>query len=159
MRYVSDWGSPNRRSLLSFSEAVLQVFEEHAQLRQGMPESGGLLLGKVRGEHLEVLHATRPSLRDSRHRFFFERAPFSHRNQAKRYWKESGGLIRYLGEWHTHPEAHPTPSRLDRVEWNKLAAQRQDQRPVLVAVVGTRTLWVEQVYSGKNGVRMEALSR
>lgn len=133
------------------------MFKEHAQVQSGMPESGGILLGKVRGEHLEVLHATRPSLRDSQRRFFFERAPFSHRDQANRYWKESGGLIRYLGDWHTHPEIHPTPSLLDRLEWNKLAAFRQDHRPVLVVVVGTHSLWVEQVYAGKRGVHMDAL--
>ncbi len=33
---------------------------------------------------------------------------------AEHAWKESNGERLYLGEWHTHPEDVPSPSRDDR---------------------------------------------
>lgn len=148
MQFVSEWASPDRRSLLVFSDAALRVFDAHRQTEAQSPEAGGILLGYVRGSHLEVLHATEPSPRDRRHRVLFEREQYWHEAEARRMWRESRGLVRYLGEWHTHPEEVPSPSRLDRAEWEKLAQLRADGRPVLAVVVGTQRLHVEQAASG-----------
>ena len=55
--------------------------------------------------------------------------------------------IRYLGEWHTHPEDNPNPSGLDRSEWNHLSAKRRDKRPTLAVIVGRNALYIELVPS------------
>ncbi|WP_230979351.1 Mov34/MPN/PAD-1 family protein [Xanthomonas sontii] len=59
-------------------------------------------------------------------------------------WKATQGTVRYLGEWHIHPEDHPYPSCLDRSEWNRLSAQRRDKRPMLAVIVGRQSLYVER---------------
>ncbi len=64
---------------------------------------------------------------------------------ADRMWRDSGGTVRYLGEWHTHPEAHPAPSGTDRREWLALAARRADGRPCLTVIVGLQALHVALV--------------
>jgi len=58
-------------------------------------------------------------------------------------WRATRGTVRYLGEWHTHPEDHPTPSGLDRSEWRRLATGRRDKRPQLSIIVGRKSLYVE----------------
>ncbi|MBU4046695.1 MAG: Mov34/MPN/PAD-1 family protein, partial [Gammaproteobacteria bacterium] len=57
-------------------------------------------------------------------------------------WAASQGTVRYLGEWHTHPEDHPHPSNLDRTEWQRLSAGRRDKRPLLAIIVGRKSLYV-----------------
>lgn len=67
-------------------------------------------------------------------------------------WRASRGTVRYLGEWHTHPEDYPIPSGLDRSEWRRLAAGRRDKRPQLSIIVGRHGLHVELVHSDGNCV-------
>lgn len=143
MPFVADWATRDLRSLVHLSSPVLEVFERYVQRQAGDPEAGGVLLGTVHGAHVLVTEATAPSKRDRRHRYLFERMPFRHRSIALARWKASGGRVRYLGEWHTHPQDHPIPSRIDLDAWAQLACGRLDGRPALTAIVGRRALHVE----------------
>lgn len=129
-------------------DAVLEVFAKHAQTNIFMPESGGILLGYVREPHLEVLEATEPTRWDKRLRCVFDRSAQGHYDLAQHRWAESGGMVRYLGEWHTHPEDYPTPSEVDKSGWIKLANKRKDKRPVLAIIVGRKGLHVELIDRG-----------
>jgi integrative and conjugative element protein (TIGR02256 family) len=122
---------------------VLDVFGRHVQFAENSRESGGILLGCVRGPNLEIIEATEPSRFDERFPFLFVRKAASHRQVAEKRWHRSGGTVRYLGEWHTHPEEFPRPSSIDLVEWRKLAAKRNDGRPLLAVIVGRVGLHVE----------------
>ncbi len=66
-------------------------------------------------------------------------------------WKESGGIITYLGEWHTHPVKTPSPSSTDRYEWSKLCAFYSD--PLVFLIVGTERWYIEL-----SGISWEILS-
>lgn len=56
-------------------------------------------------------------------------------------WHQSGGLVDYLGEWHTHPQALPTPSSVDIREWHVLL--KKYSGPLVFVVLGiTDGLWV-----------------
>lgn len=145
MQYLKYWRVPVGGPCLVIRDEVLEVFVKHAQTNVFMPESGGILLGYVREPHLEVLEATEPTRWDKRLRSFFDRSAQGHHELAQRRWTESGGLVRYLGEWHTHPEDYPTPSGVDKSGWVKLANKRQDGRPVLAIIVGRKGLHVELV--------------
>lgn len=158
MQFVSSWVTPDRGLMLDLSEPVLKVFEKHVQQRPNDAEAGGLLLGTVHGENILVTEATQPTWADKRFRFLFERLPFGHRATAEHRWRESGGTVRYLGEWHTHPQDRPAPSHIDRVEWEKLAVKRLDQRPMLAIIVGRCDLHVELVPSGGCGVVLRELT-
>lgn len=112
----------------------LQVMDAHWQNRLDTPESGGILMGNRRGEHLHVTFATPPQATDTRKRYQFNRSSPPHQMIALERWKESGGTVDYLGEWHTHPQAKPTPSMMDHNEWRKIYRGRA--KPMLFAVVG-----------------------
>ncbi|EEW1813167.1 hypothetical protein D9H74_25210, partial [Escherichia coli] len=111
----------------------------------------GLLLGSIHGNHMLIEQATFPTEWDKRSRNLFERMPFGHDAIALSRWTASKGTIRYLGEWHTHPEDHPHPSGLDRSEWNNLSENRLDKRPMLAVIVGRKSLYVELVPSSGRG--------
>ena len=158
MQFISSWATQDQKILLNMSDEVIQVFQQNIQENSDSKEGGGILLGYVRGQHLEIVEATVPTVQDQRFRFFFERMPFSHSSIAEKRWRESGGLIRYLGEWHTHPEDYPSPSQVDRVEWRKLAEKRKDRRPVLAVIVGRQGMHIELVSVNDAPVLMRPLS-
>ncbi|WP_366526634.1 Mov34/MPN/PAD-1 family protein [Aquabacterium sp.] len=149
MLYVSSWSALDRRVLLSFSDAVIAVFQTYVQDRQAGYEAGGILMGTVHGQHMLVSEATQPTPHDRRSRFRFERSTRNHQGMASLRWRKSCGTVRYLGDWHTHPEESPIPSNIDRKEWAKLACQRQDGRPSLCVIVGSASLFVSLAF--KNG--------
>ena len=154
MRFMSAWGTADRKTLVHFSERTLSVFQDHIQSRARDWEAGGLLLGTVHGNHMLIDQATIPTNWDKRFRTFFERMPFGHQAIALSRWNASKGTVRYLGEWHTHPEDNPHPSGLDRSEWNRLSGLRQDRRPMLAVIVGRRGLYVELTPTKGGGLRL-----
>lgn len=144
MLAMTGWATPDRRVLVSLSDAVLNVFKDYVQ-GDADCEAGGILIGSVHGSNIAVRDATTPTWMDRRFRFFFERLPFRHGRIAQARWKSSGGRVRYLGEWHTHPQDTPSPSGIDRREWNALARKRADGRLMLAVIVGRKGLYVELV--------------
>lgn len=151
MQFVNSWATRDKRKLLHFPGSTLDTFCQHIQARDTDCEAGGLLLGSVHGANMLIEQATVPTEWDKRFRYLFERMPFGHEVIALSRWTASNGTIRYLGEWHTHPEDHPHPSGLDRSEWNRLAANRRDKRPMLAVIVGRKDLYVELVPSSGPG--------
>lgn len=145
MQFISSWAADDKRTLLHFSMPTLETFCQHIQAREVDCEAGGLLLGSVHGAHMLIEQATVPTAWDKRFRHLFERMPFGHEAIALSRWTKSQGTIRYLGEWHTHPEDHPYPSGIDRLEWNRLSAERKDRRPMLAVIVGRKSLYIELV--------------
>lgn len=152
MQFVSGWTTPDKRILVNFDDKVLDVFRQHIQRLSSDAEAGGLLLGEVRGGHLNLVGATFPTAGDLRSRYSFERLPQGHAELAQNMWSDSRGTVRYLGEWHSHPQDFPIPSGIDRSEWKRLASERKDKRPFLAVIVGNAGLHVELVPSKGDGL-------
>ncbi|WP_231886191.1 Mov34/MPN/PAD-1 family protein [Marinomonas atlantica] len=141
----------DKRTLLHFSNDVVDTFSRYIQAKDSDCEAGGLILGSVHGQNMLIKEVTEPTINDKRFRCLFERMPFGHEAMALAKWTTSKGVTRYLGEWHTHPEDDPSPSTLDRAEWKSLAEKRIDKRPLLVVIVGRKSLYVELVQSNGKG--------
>lgn len=83
--------------------------------KAGRREIGGLLMG----EHVEpnVFKIVDISVqRSGGSRACFIRQPQEHREDLDRFFKRTGSDYRrfnYLGEWHSHPSFHATPSAMD----------------------------------------------
>lgn len=147
MLELNSWVTTDERHFIHLSPEVLATLLRYVQIGSQDPEAGGILLGKVRAGNLEIIEATEPTRKDWRSRFFFIRHQRDHQEIVKRRWEESQGQIRYLGEWHTHPEDFPSPSGTDLREWRILAESRIDCRPLLAVIVGRRGLHVEYMHA------------
>lgn len=154
MPFVTEWSTRDHRNLVVFAPDVLKVFKHYRQRLFWQPEGGGILLGRRRGKHLEVMLATEPGHKDRRSAFFFVREADGHADIAEQTWRQGDKKIDYLGEWHTHPQRVPTPSAIDRLEWEKLILQRSQLTPILVVVVGTKAIHAELI----DGVQYKILS-
>ncbi len=154
MLLVTEWSSKDQKNLVVFAPSVLKIFKNYRQRFFWQTEGGGILLGRRRGKHLEVIFSTEPSHKDRRSANSFVREADVHSEFAELAWINGDKQIDYLGEWHTHPQKVPTPSNIDRYEWSKLIKQRPASTPILVVVVGTKTIHVELI----DGIQDKALS-
>jgi integrative and conjugative element protein (TIGR02256 family) len=121
----------DRYVLLHYS--VVAMMQEAVATCQDRPESGGILLGSVRGPHLEITAFTVPAATDERTMISFVRQDRTHQVAADRAWKLSKGEVGFMGEWHTHPSGPPAPSMIDRGSWARLAAQSEHPMCFLLA--------------------------
>ena len=81
-----------------------------------LPESGGILLGEYFPEKKEyvITEATIPNSKDKCGAAFFVRDMSAAQKIIDKRWKDSQGIINYLGEWHTHGCDIPVPSETDK---------------------------------------------
>lgn len=135
MRSALIWRMPGRQvgQILIEAEPLI-LMDRFWQDESAKPESGGILLGYRRDKHLHVTMASTPQPGDEQRRYLFNRSKRAHQELALRQWRASAQTVDYLGEWHTHPETHPSPSGLDQAEWAKICARAPN--PMLFMIVG-----------------------
>jgi integrative and conjugative element protein (TIGR02256 family) len=60
-------------------------------------------------------------------------------NGVKKYFaklfKETGGITHYLGEWHSHPNGYPRPSRTDEINMVAIANDHKMMCPECILVI------------------------
>ncbi|ACU95064.1 hypothetical protein Ccur_13890 [Cryptobacterium curtum DSM 15641] len=101
---------------LRFAGSVVEEISNLIASKGFDSESGGILLGKqVLGtQHFEVTLASKPSAFDVSRRFSFLRRMSPANKLINSAWRKSKGTVNYLGEWHTHNESKPVPSKTDK---------------------------------------------
>lgn len=102
-------------------------------------ETGGVLLGRASGQHVEVINAVGagPAADHSPHSFVPDR-DWQYDRIDEIFYAE-GGRISYLGDWHSHPGGAPVPSRTDRALLADTAANPACQCPEpIMVIVGKR---------------------
>lgn len=115
---------------------VTKMLDRAAQICSGKDETGGILLGSIRGPHLHCLGYTRSGPTDLGSRFRFTRRDCLHQRAAEDAWKLSHRTVTFIGEWHTHPFGAPTPSFVDKLSWSKLA--RRAKHPMLFVIAAPK---------------------
>lgn len=120
MRKVQIKKIPSAPRLL-IRESVLSKIGAFRQM-SAEPESGGILLGEYFPIEnvIRILFASKPGTADRRSLFSFHRDANRSTRIARLLWRQSGGRIHYVGEWHTHPESVPKPSCADRLSMARL---------------------------------------
>jgi len=126
------------RTRFEVSIAAWQAMQGFIQHDSSATEAGGVLLGRhLRdGSAIIVDAVTVPMVGDRRARMRFHRAQRHHQAAIDAAWATSEGTCTYLGEWHTHPEAIPTPSPVDRAGWHRRLLHDHYTEPLFFVIVG-----------------------
>lgn len=106
MRYTSE------DTEIILSDGVLNLIDHYKQTSNRL-EKGGILLGYKEGNVIYVEKASIPTAYDRSSKYNFTRNKKSAQLFIDYEYLNSKGKITYIGEWHTHPEKKPSPSRRD----------------------------------------------
>ncbi|WP_052380294.1 MULTISPECIES: Mov34/MPN/PAD-1 family protein [unclassified Pseudoalteromonas] len=142
----------NNGTRILIEKGVLNAPQEYRQKKSKDTEAGGILIGEYRGEDLRIVSATLPGILDKRSRIRFKRRSPHHNTAAISAWSASKHIQTFTGDWHTHPEDHPTPSGLDLSEWQK----KMPKRPMLLMIIGRVSSWYG-LWDGKTIVKVTTL--
>lgn len=141
-----------------FPRVTLDLMLQYRQSERSTPESGGMILGRIRKDYLDIADVTAPGGHDIQSRFQFIRRDCSHYQVALDAWEASNSEVGYLGEWHTHPEDSPKPSPIDLVGWKKVVLDGHSPYCFFV-IVGVRSFYFCAGYLDSSGnVRFEVFN-
>lgn len=112
-------------------------------------EVGGILLGYRSGSAWVVTHVAGPGPGARHGPFGFTPDDEFDCDTATRIFNDSGGVSRYLGDWHTHPGGAARLSSIDKRTLRRIARSREAQCPVpLMMVLGYGDpTWSTHVYA------------
>lgn len=135
---------------LTITDSVLGAMYAFAQSDL---EACGMLIGHHPRDADNIIldRLTLPQPEDRRARNRCHRDQGTHQRLLDMEWKASGATRTYIGEWHTHPELVPVPSRLDRTSWTKAVRETAFHGPGLVFIIVG--LQVTRVWFGRRNAR------
>jgi integrative and conjugative element protein (TIGR02256 family) len=120
----------------------------YAQRLPGHPEAGGLLLGRHILDSCDMVVdvVTVPMPGDLRTEYGFRRRSKMHQVLMERAWRDSKQTCTYLGEWHTHPQAVPVPSMVDKENWRiRMRDDLYEGDTLFFIILGTERMVVWEV--------------
>lgn len=132
------------RQRLIIVEHALKQMQAFAQHRWWDREAGGVMMGRHLLDLNDVVvdEVSTPQDTDRRSRFSFFRSR-KHEQVARQRWLKEHSTSAYLGLWHTHPERDPTPSGVDRNDWQKaVAGDTYEGDRLFFPIVGTHCIRV-----------------
>ncbi|MEX2375643.1 MAG: Mov34/MPN/PAD-1 family protein [Dehalococcoidia bacterium] len=137
---------------IKLSKQVIAEMHPFAQCSPDALEAGGVLLGRHLTDSPDIVvdNLTLPMDGDVRRRHFFLRRKRNHQKAIDAAWRQSAGTCTYLGEWHTHPEPDPRPSKFDLMNWNARMCFDRHSGILFFVILGTRSI---RIWEGRNGCR------
>lgn len=131
-----------RGGRLEIGPTPLSRLLAHRQSSRRDKEAGGALVGRhlKGGNDVIVDGATLPMPGDRRTRVSFQRRASGHAAAIDLAWQVSEGTQTYLGEWHTHPELRPSPSRTDFRDWSRKLHEDEYSGVLFFVIVGTEEI-------------------
>ncbi|MCD8497195.1 MAG: Mov34/MPN/PAD-1 family protein [Alphaproteobacteria bacterium] len=120
---------------ITFENEVLELFEKHKQLSEKSLEAGGQLFARFNKKEVIISKATGLRDGDKRGRFLFWPNRKKEQNEIKELFGEG---YHYVGDWHTHPEIIPTPSKTDLKNIAECYTQsKHDLKYFIMVIIGT----------------------
>jgi len=130
-------------SVVELSAEVVRILTSFRQLEQKDNEAGGILLGRLikDSDNIIIDEIGVPGKKDFMSRLKFWRAKESAQEHVDIAWVSSDNTKCYLGEWHTHPEDYPSPSKQDLENWQTIVTQAHyEQESLFFVIVGIKSI-------------------
>ncbi len=114
-------------------------------------ETGGVLLGfedTADRRQIQITAMVGPGPKAVHQRNRFEPDSDWQRDQVARIYRESGRVVTYLGDWHSHPRGSTRPSSLDRRTAAHIGAciEARMRHPLMGILAGSRQSWSLATY-------------
>lgn len=134
---------------LYITQDVLAQFSDFKQSDKNASEAAGLLIASAAtsANAFWIDGITTPKATDIRTRNRFKLDDNLHSQQVERIYQQTKGKRAYLGTWHTHPQSDPSPSKIDKEDWQG-HVEDNPGIPLVFVIVGIKHI---KVYSYKSG--------
>jgi integrative and conjugative element protein (TIGR02256 family) len=135
----------SNKGKIKIDEFALTKMLSYKQDESHKLESGGVLLGRFIKDSKNIIidRITVPMIGDKQERTRFKRNEKTHQRIIDAAWRNTNGTCNYLGEWHTHPENHPSPSKIDKESWKKkLGGDSFSSRYLYFIIIGIKSICV-----------------
>jgi integrative and conjugative element protein (TIGR02256 family) len=126
-----------------FPSSVLASLRAHRQHHAWSREAGGQLFSPTVGARLTIERITPPGEKDVRSRYSFWPRRDAEQRDIHRMFKAG---LHYIGDWHTHPEDRPRPSRADVEKIGAIFRQSRHQLHAMLLVIVGRTLHADGIF-------------
>ncbi len=123
---------PSSEQTLVLTEHVIKYIMRHRQAAPNSREAGGQLFARFDANTIRIEKATGPRPADFRSRMAFIPHRLAERREIKRLFKEG---LHFVGDWHTHPEFRPTPSRTDIDSFSNMFRQSRHRLAGFVMII------------------------
>lgn len=122
---------------VKISQSPLDMMLAYRQNNFADKEAGGMLFGRflLDSNNIIIDDLTVPMVGDIRKRYSFHRAQTKHQQVLDHIWEESRGTCHYLGEWHTHPELDPSPSKVDLNDWKRIMNKTKTEANTFLFII------------------------
>lgn len=136
---------------------VQNLLLEYIQDSKVKNEAGGILLGQFVEDHYYLMRVSEPSQFDKASRYSFERNREVAQIIADYEFVNSNKKTIYIGEWHTHPEEHPSPSKTDIIMIkDQFKFGKNLPSVIFLIILGQSSLYVG-LYNGKKLLKMDEI--
>lgn len=138
-------------------EARALAFIRYESQRKAPKETGGVLLGYCVGDDAVVKIATGPGPRSEHRRSSYRPDPEFDRAEIARVYKETGGVLTYLGDWHSHPKGGNGLSQDDIITLATISnfAPARATAPLMLLSVKEVIFWEPAVWRLQRVVKTE----
>lgn len=116
---------------IRFCQESLWVFNSQID-EYRLIETGGVLLGYVESDTIFVAKASDGGPNAMHEEFNFRADPNYIDMFIDMEYANSGEKLKYLGEWHTHPQVHPEPTSKDLNSLEEIALSANDCTILLI---------------------------
>ncbi|MDP9890520.1 Mov34/MPN/PAD-1 family protein [Pseudarthrobacter enclensis] len=98
-------------------------------------ETGGILLGHCQKDFIHITHAIGPGPNAHHQRSTFTPDRDWQYERIDELFSGSQDTLAYLGDWHTHPQGLPCPSKTDLALLNLIAKSPESQCPAPIMCI------------------------
>lgn len=140
---------PNGNVVDILSSVLVEIFK-WIQNDTDKPESGGYIVGYQHEKtgNISLENVSPPYMFDTRNRIHFDIRDPRHNLFLKKAQKHRSY---YMGVWHTHPQADPSPSPVDWEDWNAtMHFDKTGSQYVFFVIAGTENwrIWIGDTNTG-----------
>lgn len=140
---------------LVLTDSVLAHFDRHRQRKWLQSEAGGQLFARIERAEIRVEEATGPRRTDRRTRMTYHADRAEEQHEIDTRYPQG---LHYVGDWHTHPTAHPEPSLRDLTTISETVCRSSHSLNAFVLIiVGTdcaSTSLCVLLHDGRNQLRL-----
>lgn len=121
---------------------------KHISIHLSSKEEGGVVIGNkslVNEVYTVINFYKADNISNRKNRYVCDARKVN--EYIEKQWKKSSGVNNYIGEWHTHYEDYPIPSRVDEKMMTSILKRDNSPGQIFLFILGRKQLYIGGISS------------